>query len=253
MVEPLELSRITAEPIQVVGYSFYFDPSTIERGRALGLKGAEFYGLGRAGVLGDVDVDVVDRAFAFFHLRSIHFFWERTRAKADATQTAREYLLAAFAFADQTFGAVPAEVLSLFAGASENVARAVTPGHHLLFDGYRQFERPTDPCHAAYLGVIQLRELRGGAHIDAVAAVGLTPAEACYVHDPGLFAMHGYGDDDVPDVTAQMRDKLAEAEVLTTSTMASYFSVLSGDECQQLANGVLAMSDALASPLAVNG
>ncbi len=252
-MNPVELSEKTADPVQVVGMSFYFDQLTIERAKELGLNVFEFYGLGRGGVLGNVDSDVVDRAFTFFHPNTMAFLWARPRQKADPVATASEHLQQAYAFADRTFGAVPAEVLANFASGAHRVVAAVAPGHYALVDGYRQYPVPENAAHAAYLGAILLRELRGGAHIDAVKEVGLTPVEACYLQDATIFKLHGYGDDDVPVVNPALEEKKVEAEEITTRTMADFFSVLTDEECQQLADGADSMFSALASPVPVNG
>jgi hypothetical protein len=247
----LELADVTAEPIQVLGMSFYFDPATAERAKDLGLNVFQFYGLGRGGVLGDVDSDVVARAFTFFHPATIERLWNGSRAKADPVATAAAYVQAAYEFADRTFGAVPFDVLATFAAAAHKVASGVTGGHHLLVDGYRQYPVTDNPVHAAYLGAIVLRELRGCVHIDAVAEVGLTPTEACYLQDAATFKLHGYDDDDAPTLSPSLEASKVEAETLTAAAMAHYFGVLSDTERQDLADGALAMFAALSSPVAV--
>jgi hypothetical protein len=60
-----ELATVLADPIQVLGMSFYFDELTKVRGREHGINVVEFYGLGRAGVLGDVETSTVVDAFTF--------------------------------------------------------------------------------------------------------------------------------------------------------------------------------------------
>ena len=252
-MDSTELSSVTAIPIQIVGMSFYFDPHTAERSKELGLNVFQFYGLGRGGVLGNVGLDVVNQAFTFFNATSIERMWGGPVPKADPVATAAAYLQAAYEFADRTFGAIPTEVLANFAGASRKVIAGVASGHHLLVDGYRQYEVPTDQVHAAYLGAILLRELRGCVHIDAVHEVGLSAVDACYLEDPTLFKMHGYGDEEAPNVTPQLEAKKEQAEVVTSAAMAECFAVLSDDERGQLAAGALAMFEALKSPVGVVG
>ena len=250
-MESSELSELTADPIQKLGMSFYFDPLTAQRAQELGMNVFEFYGLGRGGVLGDVDVETVDRAFTFFHPRTMDFLFHRARAKADPVPTAQEHVLAAYAFADRTFGAVDVDVLADFGALARRVTSQAEPGHHLLATGYLQYPAPASAVHAAYLGTILLRELRGGAHIDAVREVGLTPLEACYLQDDSVFKLHGYSDEDVPPVTPELAAKKIEAEQVTSKLMADYFAVLSNDERQRLADGTLAMFAALSEPVAV--
>jgi hypothetical protein len=246
-----ELSNLTADPIQRVGMSFYFVPSTVERAKERGLNVYQFYGLGRGGVLGDVDYDEVFDAFTFFSHSAMGLLYTNARALGDPTETAEAHVQAAYAYADATFGAIPLEVLAKFALAVHKVADSVETGHHALLDGYKQFAVPANPVHSAYLGAILMRELRGCVHIDAVKEVGLTPAEAAYLQDPGVFKMHGYGDDDVPTVTTELEAKKAQAEIVTATAMASYFEVLSDEERQALREGTLAMYEAVKNPVAV--
>ncbi len=246
-----ELSVALAEPIQLLGMSFYFTPTTTERAKAHGLNVYEFYGLGRGGVLGDVDFDTVFEAFTFFSPSAMDMLWSKSREKADPVSVANDYLLAAFAFADETFGAVPTATLERFARAAFKVVHSVPTGRHALFDGYKKFDEPDNPVHAAYLGTILLRELRGCVHIDAVHEVGITPAQAAYLQEPFIFKLHGYSEDDVPEVTSELEAKKQRAEELTTSAEALYFDVLSDDERQALVEGATAMAGALASPAPV--
>ena len=247
----LELAQVTADPIQTLGLSFYFDPVTAAHGRELGLNPYEFYGLGRAGVLGDASLDEVEAAFTFFHRRTLERMYENARAKAEPVATSRRYIQEAYGFADRTFGAVPVGVLVDVADATRATARAVPPGRHHLFDGYRAADWPTDPVHAAYLSTIWLRELRGGVHMDAVAAVGLSPLEACYLQDVGLFKLHGYVDDEAPVVTAEHEAMKVRAEQLTSESMAEFFATLTDAQRESLADGTAQMYAALATPVAV--
>jgi hypothetical protein len=250
-MDSLELANVIADPIQVIGMSFYFDPLTGERAKENGVNIYEFYGLGRAGTLGDVDFDYVVDAFTFFHPRLLERMYANAKAKADPVAIAQQYVRAAYEFADRTFGAIDQVVLADFATAAHKVAAAVEQGHHRLVDGYRQYDVPTNTVHAAYLGAILMRELRGCVHIDAVNEVGLAPVEACYLQDPMIFALHGYNEDETPEVTPETQAKKIDAERRTSEMMAECFSVLSDDERQHLANGALAMFAAIKEPVAV--
>jgi hypothetical protein len=248
----VELADVLAEPIQVLGMSFYFDPLTGVKGKEHGLNVYEYYGLGRGGTLGDVDLEVIVDAFTFFHPRTLDRMWNGGKAKADPVVVAADYVQAAYEFADRTFGDVDLEVLRSFAAAAHKVAAAVESGHHQLVDGYKQYDVPSSPVHAAYLGCILMRELRGCVHIDAVNEVGLSAVEACYVQAPAIFTAHGYVEDETPVVTPETEAKKVRAEELTSQMMAECLSVLSEDERQQLADGALAMFAALKEPVAVS-
>jgi hypothetical protein len=246
-----ELSSVTADPIQVLGMSFYFDPLTKEQGREYGINVVEFYGLGRGGVLGNVDTDVVFDAFTFFDPSMIDYLWTSAKSKADPVIVAEAHVQAAYAFADRTFGAIDPKVLAKFALAARKAADAEPLGICPLLDGYKKYPVPSDPVHAAYLGTILLRELRGGVHIHAVNEVELDVPTACYLQEPSVFTMHGYKDDNVPQVTEELQAKKRRAEELTSDAVASCFDVLSDEERDALAEGTRLMFDALQSPVPV--
>lgn len=245
------LSDVTAVPVQVLGMSFYFDPLTGARAKKSGLNIYEYYGLGRGGTIGDVDLDEIVEAFTFFHPRFFDRLWTAAKEKADPVAVAADYVQAAYEFADRTFGAIDVAVLRDFAAAAHKVAASVDSGRHRLVDGYKQYDVPTNPVHAAYLGAILMRELRGCVHIDAVNAVGLSALEACYLQDPMIFKLHGYVDEEAPAMTPETAAKKDEAEALTSSMMSECFSVLSDEERQHIADGALAMFAALQAPVAI--
>jgi hypothetical protein len=246
-----ELATLTADPIQLLGLSFYFDALTKDRAKELGINVYEFYGLGRAGVLGDVDASRVSEVFTFFDPSLIDLIW--TNAKADPVMTAAEHVQAAYRYADHTFGGVDREVLARFADAARCVVEAQPTGVCPLVDGYRQYPAPTNPVHGAYLGTIFLRELRGGLHIHAIKEVDLDAVSACYLEGPEIFALHGYKDADTPEVTDELKDKKQRAEELTNAAVALAYEVLSDAQRQSLAKGTTAMFNALSDSGPVAG
>ncbi len=243
-----ETATLLADPIQVVGMKFYFDPLTKEHGRAHGINVVEFYGLGRAGVLGDVDTQTVVDAFTFFDPSLIDYFWTQAKTKADPVAVAASHVEAAYAFADRTFADLDRELLSRFSDAARQVSEALPYGVCALVDGYRQYSWPADPVHGAYLGAIMLRELRGGLHIVAVRDTNLDVVAACYIQGPEVFALHGYKDTDVPEVSDDLRAQKVKAEELTNAAMASALDVLSDDQRVALVEGAKAMFAALSDP-----
>ncbi len=247
----LELAELTADPIQVLGMSFYFDPLTRARAKELGINVYEFYGLGRGGALGDVDTEAVSKAFAFFHPSLMDFLWTNAKVKADPVAMAARHLEAAYAFADRTFGAVEESLLASFARLVREVVDAQSIGVCPLVDGYKQAPTPSEAAHAAYLGTIFLRELRGGLHIRCVAEVELDPLTACYLQDPAIFALHGYPEEATPAVTEELEIKKFHAEELTSAAMASCFAVLGEVERDTVAEATMKMFAALGDPVPV--
>jgi hypothetical protein len=246
-----ELSALTADPMQVLGMSFYFDPLTRAAGKELGLNVYEFYGLGRAGTLGDVDTATVQDVFYFFDPSVIDFVWTNAKTKANPVAIASEHVRAAYAFADRTFGDVEPRVLLDFAVAVRRMVEQQERGVCPLVDGYLVFPAPSDPGHAAYLATIILRELRGGLHIHATREVGLDPIVACYLQDPGVFALHGYKEEDAPNVTEELALQKASAEELTNAAMAACFAVLTDEDRRAIARATPLMFDALEHPVPI--
>ncbi len=247
-VNTTELETTVAGPIQLIGMSYYFDPSTAAHGKQHGLNVFEFYGIGRAGVLGDVEVaDVVD-AFWFFHENAINGLYGSAREKIDVATGAQEHINAAYAYADRAFANVPEATLRGFSDAAFKIIDAVPQGLYPLVDGYRGFERPSTAAHGAKLGSILLRELRGGVHIGATREFGINANEACFVSNETIFKLHGYSDDDAPERTEDLVTRMEHAEERTTQVMASYLEVLSDAERDALAAGVAALHDAVTHP-----
>ncbi len=248
-MDALELARFLAAPIQTIGAAFYFDPGTRDHAHALGLNAFEFYGLGRAGVMGDVEPARVLEVFAFFSPSAIEAIYGAPRARRAPLATARDYLEAAYAFAERTFGALGRDALELVGAGARRVAEGARAGEAPLVDGYLAIADPVEPLHRAYLGAILLRELRGGVHLGAVRALGLTPAAATYLEGPDAFALHGFGDDDVPEVTDELRATKVAAEARTDERMAELLGVLDGS-FGEFAAAVGAMREALDAPVA---
>ena len=246
-----ELSTSTDSPIQGAGAAFYFAPTTAAYAETIGVNVYNFYGLGRGGVLGNVDSKKVYEEFYFFSQRSIDFLYGSGLDKAEAAATAKHYVQAAYAFADATFGAIATDILAKFASAAQKVNKNVAAGQYSIYDGYMQYETPSNPVHAAYLGVIQMRELRGGVHTVEVKNAGLSPVDACYIQDAGVFKLHGYTDDDIPTVTDELKALKKKADENTQAKFASYLEVLSDEEMQNFLDGANAMFAALSNPQAV--
>jgi hypothetical protein len=245
-----ELANHLSVPLQTLGMSFYFDPGTAGAAEPLGLNMFQFYGVGRAGVLGAASVDDVLTAFYFFAPGAIQFLYGAVKDKVDVPSIAQHYLEAAWAYGDRTFGAVAPEQLRGFADAAFAIISAVPKGHMALFDGYANFARPADDLHAAYQGAVVLRELRGGVHIDSCREVGLSGLEACAYANDGSAKLHGFSDDELPSDLSALAERATQAEARTNSVMASYVASLTDAQRAALRDGADAMFAALQSPVA---
>lgn len=242
---PDECTERLAQPIQDVGAAFYFDEHTIEYGkRRLGIDGFRFYFVGRGGVLGDVPAAVVRSAFGYFKPALLERMWntglERAQAEG-ARDVAEAYLECAYRFAEHRFDGIE---VGAFNRAATAVIERADPAALVLFAGYRSMPVPEDPIALAQHNAILLRELRGGVHLAAVAAVGLDSAVAHAIRRPEELALFGL-QDEPPEITDHDRYLLAEADRLTDSTVAVLLGTLDEDDRTALVTTADAMADRL--------
>ncbi len=180
MTEPLTPAQTAAAVKKRVGdfgFAWMTDPAGRARGKAeLGLRGRPLYHLGRGGVLGDVPVEVVIAAEAFFPPEVVRAAWTEGRVLVEPLEAARFYAGLCADHARGRFADSPDTVRLV-----ELVERAVDAAPHAalpLFAGWRALPRPDDaPGRLGHL-LNCLREHRGSVHAAAVAAVGLGPLEA---------------------------------------------------------------------------
>ena len=252
-MDTTQCAQELAEPMGTVGMMYYFDKGTSAAGKEIDLDVVSFYALGRGGVLGDIPAEEVDDIFFFFKTGAITAMYGGGRAKQTAEVGARAHLAAAEDYARRTFGAVPTATLEAFNAAAAAFIATLPSGRWPIYDGYRKFEMPHDVVATAMRHAILLRELRGGVHTDAVKDAGLTSAEACYLdRDGAYFALHGFQDDDKPEVTDELRQRRLHAESDTTARMASLLSAISAEQRAALVAGATAMNAALANPQPVD-
>jgi hypothetical protein len=242
-VQPLDVIRAIAAKTGDLGASFYFHPDTLARGKELGLDGFRFYGLGRGGVLGDVEPDVVLAAFGYFEPGLIAKIWTSAKQTLDPRTAAREYLACCADLGRRRFADVAG--LDAYNAAAAAVIAATDPAGMPLFAGLRGEPAPADaPALAAHHAMV-LRELRGSAHIIAVRAVGLRTAVAHAIKRPGDVQVFGYAEP--PVVTDEDRAALERAETLTDEILLPSFAVLDEAAGDALVAGTDAMHAVLAA------
>jgi hypothetical protein len=109
-----------------------------------------------------------------------------------------------------------------------------------LFAGWRAQHRPDDAVGRAYLLIHVLRELRGGAHLIATLAAGLSPLESVLVNPSsagGEQAKRFGWTEPFPDVSGR-EAAMAAAEATTDTLMARHLAVLNDDELAELATSI---------------
>jgi hypothetical protein len=227
--------------IGTLGSLYYFHPDTLARGSELGLDGLRFYILGRGGVLGDVEADVVRAGFGYFEPSLITKMWTSACAILAPREAAREHL-ACNAAIGRT-GLAEVEGLGAFCEAAETLVDSVDESGLSLFAGFRAEPRPDDVAARALHLAVVLRELRGSAHLVAVRAVGLESKVAHAISRPEMVEMFGWSEP--IETTDADRASLERAEKITNEILLAPFSELDSSQLAALAAGTAAMSQAL--------
>lgn len=228
--------------INEIGSTFYFNPATLERGKALGLDGFRWYFIGRGGVLGDVEASVVTSAFGYFEHGLVDKIWTSAKAVIAPREAARIYLECAQDIGRAKFGGV--DGLEDFCASAEAVLAAAHPAGLALFAGLNAEPRCEDLPGRTMQLLATLRELRGSAHLVAVVASGVAPRLAHQIKRPDMLKSFGYGEElPTADLDAE---KLAAAETITDAILLPLFSVLDDAAADRFAAAVHACKAALA-------
>jgi len=193
-----------------------------------GYAGLGFYICGRCGVLGETTTDAIHATLAYFGRGLVEEGWEqspRPESLADATTA---FISLSYSLGAKRF---PADVdVAALATLLEAVCDRTDPGGMALFAGWRAMERPDDPIARAAQAMNTFRELRGGLHLGAVRAVGLTPLEALLVRQ-GEDSARFFGNvGDLPTVDETTNEAWEEAERLTDRATARALGEISAAE-----------------------
>jgi hypothetical protein len=174
---PAEAAAAVKDAVGGWGFAWMSDAGVRARGKAeLGLRGRPLYHLGRGGALGDVPVDVVIAAEAFFPPEVVRAAWEDGRRTVAPLDAARFYAGCCSDVFRDKYGDRPGldRLVELLEPVVDGAEGAGLP----LFTGWRALPRPDDSAGRAGLLLNVLREHRGAVHVAACAAMGLGPLEA---------------------------------------------------------------------------
>lgn len=242
-MEPRDVISAIAGRTGAVGSAFYFQPSTMARGKELGLDGLRFYVLGRGGPLGDVEPDVVRSAFGYFAPALVDKMWNSARERLAPRRAAEEHLACNAAFGRDRL--VDVEGLDAYCAAADQVIQASDVAGLTLFAALRTMPVPDDvPARAIHLSTV-LRELRGSAHLIAVRSLGLRSEVAHAIERPDDVEMFGWSDP--PPVSDDDRERFARAREVTDTILEPGFATLDADQGAALVAGTRAMYDAITS------
>ena len=204
--------------IHDVGSTWMLHQETMARSAEFGYGNPfAFYFAGRGGVLGDVDASVVSAAMGWFEPGLVRAMWDEGVVVAGAREAARRYAMACAAWGDDHLaGMAGAERLRELA---EQLVEAAEGSALPLFSGWRA-EPAAAPGPGRLMQLIHiLREWRGGLHLVATTAAGLSPLEAILTNEgQGQARFFGW-QGDLPDCEPlKPRQDAAQA---TTNTLAA--------------------------------
>ena len=230
---PAQAAAGVKDAVGAWGFTWMSDPGVRARGKSeLGLRGRPLYHLGRGGALGDVPVDVVVAAEAFFPPAVVRAAWEEGRAVMAPLDAAIAYAGYCSDVFRERHGDRPG--LERLVGLLEPVVDGAEGAGLPLFVGWRALPRPEDAAGRAGLLLNVLREHRGAVHAAAVAAVGLGPLEAIMAGSYGESNARFFEwPEPYPDGD-QHRARWDAAEDLTSAAAGRPYDVLRADERGEL-------------------
>jgi hypothetical protein len=240
---PETLVATVCPKIGDLGWAYYFDPATVARGEELGLDVFQFYFLGRGGVLGDVESEVVVSAFGYFNPSIVDAMWNEGRKHVAPREAARAHWACAAELGRTRLSGL--DDLPEFCRAAGAVADAADSVGLALFAGFHAEPMVDDAPGRAMQLMALLRELRGSAHLLAVRASGLDAKTAHFIRRPGDIGMFGWTEDDAPGLGQDKVDALARAEALTDQLVTPAYAVLDDGGRQALVEGVERIEAAL--------
>ena len=236
-----EVIDLLTEPIQQYTRQWMLDPGTDAYGVDLGFEtGAQFWVVGRAGVMGACPAEIAAAAIAFEPDSVVRRAWEALPAGLTHRAVAHHYLTRPVTWAERALADVDEATLDLVNDLGGQVVAAAPASLGVLFAGWRLLPRPSSLPGRVGMIIHLLRELRGAAHICAISACGLTPLDAILAapHPPPRTGpayaegMGWVGPFRNPD---EIRDARLRAERLTTTILVPFYEVLSPDELETFA------------------
>jgi hypothetical protein len=234
----------TAPILGDLGSKFMLDAKTMAAATELGY-GHPFalYFLGRGGVLGNVDADVIVAAFAFFEPSMVRTMWDMARQTANAETAVKQYADLCAQYGRDHLSGV--DGLERFNELAERVIDAVDVTGLSLFAGWRRVPRPEDAPARAYHNIHVMREWRGSAHICAVAAGCLSPHQAIVTGsgnaEAGQAMAQAFGwTADCGDVSSLSTIR-QDIERATSAMQVSAYNVLTTQERSEFASLVQAI------------
>lgn len=233
----LETAKKIAGPIGAAGGAFMLHPEVLQAGKDAGYPGGfAYYVVGRGGVLGDVESNVVTSAFGFFAPGLIKSLWDSGVVVEGARAGGDRYATSCAQWGRSRLANF--DDLEELEGLLGKVVDSADPIGLSLFAGWQSQTRATDVAGRCYQLVHVVRELRGSCHIVAVVAHGMSPLAAILANpgSAGEEQAKRFGWEGPFPNSRDLVATFASAEELTDQQMARHLSVLSSTELDRLAH-----------------
>jgi hypothetical protein len=219
--------------------SFMLAPPTAAKAEQLGFADPlQLYVAGRLGVLGDTTPEVAATAHGFLSPAAATQLWPAVGKVCSRETAARTFAEACAEYGEDKLAGLDEADAGRLARLALTVVDAA-PGTP-LFAAWRAMPRPGSPRARAAHALNLLREWRGGVHVAAITAAGLTPVEAI-MSDGGEFYAEAFG---WPKPWPEAGSRSAEIAEVSASVDAACGRViedaLSKDEAQELLAGARA-------------
>jgi len=222
------IAERTASAVNGLSSGFMLDAATYAVGAEAGFDGMDFYGAGRAGVLGEVTAEQVTACLVFFSPEVVRNVWEGSRDVMPRSAAAELFAGCLVTWADAHLG--DDVDWARLAELADRIAAAASVSGAPVFAGWRALPVPGEPKAAALHHMNALRELRAARHGAAVIAVGLDVGDAVRLKSP-MAAVFGWEGEVGPDVP-RLWD---EAEALTNRATERDYAVLDDAEAEEFA------------------
>ncbi len=232
--------QATSVPIHDVGTAIYLSPDCMGWAAEWGWSNPfSFYFAGRGGMLGDVGADVVTSAMGWFQPDAVRAMYEEGVGVAGATEAAARMAEAHSKWGRTHYADV--EGLDGIVAVTEKMVDGLEGSAIPLFVGWRDATRCESEAGRAAQLMQMLREWRGGLHLVATTAVGLSPLEAILTNEgEGQAKFFGWSEP-FPDCAA-IKAKHDEAEDMTDRLCATGLAqALDPAEFSSFEAGILAL------------
>ena len=167
------------KPIQQFVRGWMTGPLADRLALDLGLQSeSDLWIVGRAGVLGDGDSDVAAAGLAFLAPGRVRGAWESLPDGVSHRQVADAYAALCCRWGSTELAKFDQARMTRLDALGRRIAEAADASIGTVFAGWRAQPQPDDVNGRVALTMHVLREMRGGAHIIAVNACGITPLDA---------------------------------------------------------------------------